>query len=334
MTLWGDIYFYISAFGFAASCALFGFFLRQYRLAVQAADEHEADPAELPQLVPLTAKPPAEPEVALPVAKPEPEPRVKPVRVSAVSDDASAAARLPSAAPAPSAQAPAAASAVRPKSETTLPGGISPAIVYLQSVKSQLEILEKEVANLKGLASKQSSQEELILKKLSDISEQIKAVKAVPAAQPRPAASATANAVPEGGRDLALQNPGRPGPPGLTASSPQGPAQAAAPVSPAPARPAQRPPAPGPSAQAAPITLSPLPAAPATTPPDAAPPASAPAEAAPAPLAQEQAPAAAASGSDENTELQSPPAIVLENIPQAETPAESKPSRRGPVWPV
>ena len=69
----------------------------------------------------------------------------------------------------------------RPKSETTFPGGISPAIVYLQSVKSQLEMLEKEVANLKSLASKQSGQEELILKKLGELSDQIKASASRPA---------------------------------------------------------------------------------------------------------------------------------------------------------
>ncbi|MFH1183414.1 MAG: hypothetical protein V1755_00030, partial [Chloroflexota bacterium] len=57
MNIWGDVWFYVSAFGLASSCALFGFFLRQYRLAVQAAGDLDAEPAALLQVIPVVAKP-------------------------------------------------------------------------------------------------------------------------------------------------------------------------------------------------------------------------------------------------------------------------------------
>ncbi|MBI5882625.1 MAG: hypothetical protein HZB91_05925 [Elusimicrobia bacterium] len=366
MALLGDVYFYISAIGFAASCALFGFFLRQYRLAANAVDDAELEPLDLPRVVPLVPGPstgavlsapgvsgadvppplrtgsglsapgvsggkePPSPKARAVLQSPEgagadvPLPvKTEPAPAEPGALKSAALAALPSSGPA----------TPRPKSETTFPGGISPAIVYLQSVKSQLEILEKEVTNLKSLASKQSGQEELILKKLGELSEQIKASASRPA--------------------------------------PSAPAQMRPPAASVPVAPQARPPVRPPAAVPAPITLPPMTASPVTTPPPAAtppvptlapepaapqsvvpgpdaaaitpsplvtlsplvePPAAAvPAEPAPAPAPAEAAPLAPV---PEEKPLERP-SIMLDGIPQqGEASAENKPVRRGPVWPI
>ncbi|MBI5623078.1 MAG: hypothetical protein HY924_04795 [Elusimicrobia bacterium] len=326
MALLGDVYFYISAFGFAASCALFGFFLRQYRLAAaQAGDEHDVEPVELPKVVPLISesepklsvsavlepeKPavpfvpepsPAAKSVPAPAAKPEPQPSLQ-----------AALAALPPAGPA----------VPRPKSETTWPGGISPAIVYLQSVKSQLELLEKEVGNLKSLAAKQTSQEELILKKLGELSEQLKSG--------RPSQTTTQPRV------SPTPAPAQPKP--VTKPPEAAPAPAPAPA-PSPAKPVVTlPPITTPPVASAPEPVaSPAPQSPVPEPLISLPPqtpevvVTAPApqpvvEAAPAPAIQPLA--------DEKPGGPAP--IVLEGIPEQAGAAqpESKPSRKGPVWPI
>ncbi|MFA6317234.1 MAG: hypothetical protein WC943_07440 [Elusimicrobiota bacterium] len=346
MVLLKDPYFFISAFGFAASCALFGFFLRQYRLAAQVADDHDLDPAELPKVVPVSSEPESKPSLAVSAVvdaekpkaglKTDPLPVVAAPKISPASQ---------SGVPAPSLQAalaavPAAAPATpRPKSETTFPGGISPAIVYLQSVKNQLDILEKEVAGLKALAAKQTGQEDLILKKLGELSDQIKAVRSAPAAapvQPRPAAVAA----PAQSRPVT-----RPPEPSSAPAPVPTPVPAPVPV-PLPVPVPAPSPAPAPSPVDAVITVPSLTASPVATAPepviasplaDPAPGSVAPVEASPAPPAPAAEPAVSPPGPSAPAPAQAPgPApIVLDGIPQqGEAPAENKPSRKGPVWPI
>lgn len=200
--LWGDMWFYISGAGFLVSLALFGFLLGQYRAAVQAADQGaiealapmaapvklvEVAPAPKPALVQNVSKPSSEKTLLLP---PEPKPAPAPAPV-----------------PAPVAAAPTAAPAVR-KENTT--GALSPAVIYLQNIKIQMDGLDKEVASLKAALSKQGAQNEAILNQILELGSKMKAVAASPASAP--AAAAEPLAAPEPVRMPAVEPPPAPAP--------------------------------------------------------------------------------------------------------------------------
>lgn len=175
--LWNDGWFYISSAGFLISSVLFLFLLGQYRAAVEAADEPQDSLPPKPlslepvvtSIVPLqkTEEKKSDKTLILP-----PEPTRTPV---------AAAVPAPVVAPAP-APAPAAASPLlaasgpaysgpdrRRGSESTSSGQISPAVVYLQNIKEQMEKFDKEIGTLKSLTSQQTAQNDLILRKLSEL---------------------------------------------------------------------------------------------------------------------------------------------------------------------
>lgn len=212
MGLLGDGWFYISAGGFLVSAVLFVFLLGQYRAAVEAEDE--ALPADGPEPVPLTASPSEKvytPKVAAP-----PEP-VK----SVAAEPAPAPKAAKTAEPEPKVD-PANITFSGKKSESST-GGISPAVVYLQNMKLQMDRLDKDITGLKSIAAQQNTHTDLILKKLGELSDKVAAVadvqraiaegafggaSAQPAAAPAPAAASTpapapaGNAAPDAGRDV------------------------------------------------------------------------------------------------------------------------------------
>jgi len=176
-SLLGDVWFYAYAVGFLASLGLFAFLLGQYRAAVQAAD-HQPDTMQ-PVLKPVQVEPSGiKKTVLLSAAAVEPVP---------VTPAPAAAAPLVAPMPAPAA-APAPAPAAK-KSEMTT-SGLSPAVVYLQNIKSQMDNLDKEIKNLKSLVSKQDSQGDTILKRLDELAEKLKGAPAPSPKSEAPAAVA------------------------------------------------------------------------------------------------------------------------------------------------
>jgi hypothetical protein len=180
-SLLGDLWFWVSAGGFVLSSMLFVFLLGQYRAAVES--EEEGLEPELPQPVPITAAPAGqkvyvpkavvstEPDEAEPVPAPKPAP--KPAAAAPKAEPAPApqpAAQAPAPKPAP-APAPA---AKKPDMSTT--GGLSPAVVYLQNLKGQMERLDKDIVNLKQFASQQAAQSDGILKALVALAQKVDSV--------------------------------------------------------------------------------------------------------------------------------------------------------------
>jgi hypothetical protein len=191
-SLLGDGWFYISAVGFIGSGALFLYLLGQYRVAVEDAEESEAvapapaltvkpvvvDPTPAMAPVPIVSQPQAKPVTAAslptasatPVGSPAPDPRKGGL---------------------PAAAAPAQGGGYtgpdRRRGDLTASGSLSPAVVYLQNIKSQMEKFDKEISALKSLSVQQAAQGELLLKRLSELAENIKTAPAPHAALPAPA---------------------------------------------------------------------------------------------------------------------------------------------------
>ncbi|MDE2038716.1 MAG: hypothetical protein KGO96_10700 [Elusimicrobia bacterium] len=179
-SLLADFWFWVSAAGFLTSGLLFVFLLGRYRAAVESEDE--ALDAELPQPVPLEEGP------AEPLS--EPEPLARPQAVE------------PLARPQP-AEAVAAADPILP---------------YLQGLEAQLGRIDRDLAALKSLTSRQASQGEAILEAVFDLSRRLERRKQAPAAQP---AAAQASEEP------AAQAPQEPAAPALEPAAVLEPAQAA-----------------------------------------------------------------------------------------------------------
>ena len=166
-SLWGDGWFYISALGFLGSGALFLYLLGQYRSAVEDAEESDG-PAVLP------ASPVIEPLLPKPVViEMTPALEAAPI-VSQPKAKAAPAVALPAAAAPQTASAPGYTGPERRRSEITSSGGLSPAVVYLQNIKSQMEKFDKEIAALKTLSAQQAAQGELVLKRLAELAEGLK----------------------------------------------------------------------------------------------------------------------------------------------------------------
>ena len=162
--LWADGWFYISSAGLLVSGALFFFLLGQYRAAVDAADEAHGEDAA------------AEPVVA------------SPVRPLYIPDEPEPPTPLKAAPPAP---APVAASPAVPAAEkkegfsgATSPGGISPAVVYLQNLKTQLEEMGGELRGLTKKVSAISDRDEALIERLAELTRVVEELKsgAAPAA--------------------------------------------------------------------------------------------------------------------------------------------------------
>ncbi|PJB26623.1 MAG: hypothetical protein CO113_02345, partial [Elusimicrobia bacterium CG_4_9_14_3_um_filter_62_55] len=140
-----DVWVYVGIFGFIGSIAAFPMLLKRYRLAAESelADGVEA----LDGIDPIS-------EVETAEKFPEPEPVVEiPKRNEPASNEASVEKEAP-----PSerehplktaAREGAAAVANTLKTGQTISGGISPAVVYLQNLKMQMEHFEKEIHQLR-----------------------------------------------------------------------------------------------------------------------------------------------------------------------------------------
>ncbi len=188
-SLWADGWFYISAGGFLVSCVLFVFLLGQYRAAVEAEDEDlVADGPALPSSPAekiYIPKPVAEAPKPISVA-PSPQPAPMPLK-SVAAPEAPALKPLIVEAPAPKAAAPAPQPAK--KAETT--GPLSPALVYMQNLKEQMERLDKDIGSLKSLVGQQAAQNDTILKRLADLADKLETMPAASAAAPAPAPAET-----------------------------------------------------------------------------------------------------------------------------------------------
>ena len=185
-----DVWVYVGIFGFIGSIAAFPMLLKRYRLAAESelADGVEA----LDGIDPIS-------EVETAEKFPEPEPVVEiPKRNEPASNEASVEKEAP-----PSerehplktaAREGAAAVANTLKTGQTISGGISPAVVYLQNLKMQMEHFEKEIHQLRAqvvnFAHKHDQEFEILLKKMSefqaDLHQETSAKLPRPAAPPAP----------------------------------------------------------------------------------------------------------------------------------------------------
>lgn len=169
--LWADGWFYIYSAGLLVSGVLFFFLLGQYRAAADAADG-----------APVAAEPEAEHAAVRPVYIPdEPEPAPK---LSSVASHEPPKPEPAVPAPAPvAAEPPAQAQQVKRENTT---GGISPAVVYLQNIKTQLEGLHGQVADLTKRVESVTSRDEALIEKLGELAQSIQDLKvnAVPAEAP------------------------------------------------------------------------------------------------------------------------------------------------------
>ncbi len=196
-SLWGDGWFYLSGGGFLISSLLFVFLLGQYRAAIEAEEgdegaepEPQASAAAEKIYIPRPIEPISSPKLSI----------VEPVAVLRK------AAPVPSPSPSPALGPDAETASEKPapekkKSENST-GGLSPAVVYLQNLKGQIEHLDKEMGQLKGLASQQAAQGDLILKRLADLAQRLAQVEAAPRAT---ADAAPAPEVPEAAAPPAIE---------------------------------------------------------------------------------------------------------------------------------
>jgi len=195
-----DVWVYVGIFGFIGSIAAFPMLLKRYRLAAESelADGVEA----LDGIDPIS-------EVETAEKFPEPEPVVEiPKRNEPASNEASVEKEAP-----PSerehplktaAREGAAAVANTLKTGQTISGGISPAVVYLQNLKMQMEHFEKEIHQLRAqvvnFAHKHDQEFEILLKKMSefqaDLHQETSAKLPRPAAPPSPVPVAKPSPVP------------------------------------------------------------------------------------------------------------------------------------------
>jgi uncharacterized protein YoxC len=146
--LWSDGWFYLSAAGLLISTVLFFFLLKQYRAASEAADsrDFDADPPSFDQSVRpiyIPDEPESKPQVAsiAAVAKPSVE---KPVEKTAAAATSSMA-----------------------KADAT--SGLSPAVVYLQSIKQQLETMRGELHDLTRRVDSITERDQALVERLGDI---------------------------------------------------------------------------------------------------------------------------------------------------------------------
>jgi len=296
--LWADGWFYISSAGLLVSGILFFFLLGQYRAASEAADVTEAEQG--------TDKDAPAPAAIRPVYIPD---TAAEARVASHAEAKDAEARLE---PKPKLEAEA-AGAERRRDPANTTAGLSPAVVYLQNIKSELTELHKEMNALAKRVDDQlaagSSRDEALIERLGELARVVENMKV--AAPPAPFPKKSRKAEPE------------PAPEPAPEAAPE-PAPAPAPE-----------PAPAPLDLSAALTLSAPPPAPAPTPEPFPEPEPAPVKISETARRAEEtirmdlsalvAPEPAASQPAAET--------AVEPAPTPEAPPEEKP-RRGPVWPV
>lgn len=160
--LLADGWFYISSAGLLVSGALFFFLLGQYRAAADAADEAHGE------------------ETA--VAEGAAHAPVRPVYIPEDSEPAKTV-------PLPVATASPAAEKRDALTGATLPGGVSPAMTYLQNLKTQLEEMGGELRGLTKKVAAISERDEALIERLADLTRAVEDLKASGsvAAAPAPA---------------------------------------------------------------------------------------------------------------------------------------------------
>lgn len=163
--LWADGWFYISSAGLLVSGVLFIFLLGQYRIASEAADVTEVEAGSEKDAQASAIRPVYTPEAA-----------AAPKVVSHADTPAPKASDAP-----PSADR-------RDPANTT--GGLSPAVVYLQNIKTELAELHKEMNALAKRVddhlAEGSSRDEALIERLGELA---RAVESMKAAAPAPAAA-------------------------------------------------------------------------------------------------------------------------------------------------
>jgi outer membrane biosynthesis protein TonB len=171
--LWADGWFYISSAGLLVSGILFFFLLGQYRAASEAADADDGVEAE--------AESPAHEPVAPVMVREEKAPEPAPARVASVESKP--------------AETPAYAGPDRRKDPANTTGGLSPAVVYLQNIKLELDEIHKEMRALAKRVDDElggvASRDEALIERLADLTRSVEALKtsvpaSAPAAAPEP----------------------------------------------------------------------------------------------------------------------------------------------------
>ena len=178
--LWADGWFYISSAGLLVSGVLFFSLLGQYRAAADAADG--AQPMPEPDVAPSPVRPIYIPD----------EPAEAP-KVSVASAERAEAQPAP-VPKEPQAEPVAAASnyAGLDRRRENATGGISPAVVYLQNIKTQLEGLHGQVAELTKRVESVTGRDEALIERLGELAHAVEELKSsAPAAEPEQPARRT-----------------------------------------------------------------------------------------------------------------------------------------------
>lgn len=181
MGLWTDAWFYIPMVGLLVSGVLFFFLLGQYRLASEAADagetDKEGDSASAVAISPVYSPSEAGPAPKVKAAEPERKTEA-----------------------APEAKTPDYSGPDRRKDPANTTGGVSPAVVYMQNIKSELTDLHEDVRKLSKRVDSEldavSARDEALIERLAELTRAVEALKSAAAAAPQSAPVVPAAAEP------------------------------------------------------------------------------------------------------------------------------------------
>jgi hypothetical protein len=176
--LLGDTLFYASGGGFLVSVIAFPFILKRFRATPSSSASLDI-PSDLRE--PSAFVEPVKVVEAEPEEPPKPEPKLAETEAAPV--------------PAPAKEAPPPQAAAEPKKvnpSITQTSGLSPAIVYLQNLKIQIEHFEKEIHQLRGqildFAKKHDAQFDDIVKRMGEMQAEFHQQERAPQASPAPVA--------------------------------------------------------------------------------------------------------------------------------------------------
>lgn len=191
--LLADGWFYISSAGLLVSGVLFFFLLNQYRAAGEAADQPETEAVAEAQPAPVR-------RVYIP-DEPAPSPKLVSVPAEKPADKAPA----PATAPETPAAAPSAATAEKRRETTT--GGVNPAVVYLQSIKRELEEIHGENRELAKRVEAITSRDEALIERLAELTQAVAELKANAPAEAAPKRAKKAEAAPAAAPVAKIETP-------------------------------------------------------------------------------------------------------------------------------
>ena len=160
--LLADGWFYISSAGLIVSGILFFFLLGQYRAASEAADQPEIEtaPAASEPRVPLVRS------VWIPEEK-EPEAHVASVPMDKPREQPAEAK------PQPVSEAP------EKRRDSSATGGVSPAVVYLQNMKIQIDTLHEDTRDLAKRIDAIAGRDEALIERLSELAQAVAELKSM-----------------------------------------------------------------------------------------------------------------------------------------------------------